>query len=390
MHGHEAMGALATTHGPSTAAPSSTRASLQRALLVCGIASSLVYGAMNAFVPYLWPEYDSSWQTVSELSAIDAPTRPVWVGLGFLYTALYGAFGAGVWMEGKGSRALRVAGALVFVSAVLGIFWPPMHLRPVLAAGGGTLSDTLHIVWTAAWGLLSMVAMGFAAAHFRWRFRAFTVLSIGAMLAFGTLTSRDAPNVDLNLPTPWMGVWERVNIGIFYVWVIAFAAALLRAHRRDGAKTGGGLRAQIKLLVGAGDRIMLYTLPFAVLGIVANVLWPAAFHVGTVGIPIGVVLLALGVPMWIGSAVQILVYVPKGKLITTGPFAILIHPLYTSVALLVIPGVGMVFGSWVGFAIGLALYLSSRRFAPAEERDLAAQFPDEYPAYKKRVLLPWL
>src|SRR5205085_11669587 len=44
----------------------------------------------------------------------------------------------------------------------------------------------------------------------------------------GALTSMDAPRVAENLPTPWVGVWERINIGVFLLWVAALATALLR------------------------------------------------------------------------------------------------------------------------------------------------------------------
>lgn len=390
------MGTLVTGHAPPHADAAPSVAS-RRALLVCGVAAALTYGAMNAFIPLLWPEYHVASQTVSELSAIDAPTRPLWFGLGLVYTALYAAFGIGVLHAARGARSLRVAGALIVACAVVGLYWPPMHLRSFSAVHGATLTDTLHIVWTAAWGLLSMTAMGFAAAAFGKRFRLFTALSVAVMIGFGMLTSREAPNVPIDLPTPTIGVWERINIGMFYAWVIAFAASMLRrervaAHPEGDGASGVRLGALIKVLVGAGDRIMLAWLPFAALGIAANVVWPALFRIdlGTVGLVTGVVLLAMGVPMWIGSAAQILIYVPKKKLITTGPFAILVHPLYTSVALLVIPGVGLLLGSWLGAALGAILYLASRRFAPAEERDLEKQFPDEYPAYRRRVLLPWL
>ncbi len=128
------------------------------------------------------------------------------------------------------------------------------------------------------------------------------------------------------------------------------------------------------------------------LGVAANVLWPSLFHLGleTTGLVLGGVLLAIGVPLWFVSAAQILISVPKGKLITRGTFAIMVHPLYTSVALLVIPGVSLLFDSWLGVAVGLALYLASRRFAPSEERELSKQFPEEYSAYRARVRLPWL
>jgi protein-S-isoprenylcysteine O-methyltransferase Ste14 len=161
-----------------------------------------------------------------------------------------------------------------------------------------------------------------------------------------------------------------------------------RAERRPASL---GLRAQIKMLVGAGDRIMAHVAPVALGGLAANLLWPSVFRMGlgAAGLVVGGLLVAIGIPLWLTSAIQILVVVPKGKLITRGPFALVLHPLYTSVALLVIPGFGLLFDSWLGFVVGLVLYAASRLFAPSEERELAARFP-EYPAYRARVLLPWL
>jgi protein-S-isoprenylcysteine O-methyltransferase Ste14 len=94
--------------------------------------------------------------------------------------------------------------------------------------------------------------------------------------------------------------------------------------------------------------------------------------------------------LWLTAVAQILVSVPKGELITKGPFALVLHPIYTSVALLVIPGCGLVFDSWLGFAIGAVLYVSQRRFAREEEYEMAQRFPREYRAYRSRVLIPWL
>jgi len=44
------------------------------------------------------------------------------------------------------------------------------------------------------------------------------------------LTGLDAPNIPTNGPTPWIGVWERINIGIFMAWVMVLAIALLRTE----------------------------------------------------------------------------------------------------------------------------------------------------------------
>jgi len=153
-----------------------------------------------------------------------------------------------------------------------------------------------------------------------------------------------------------------------------------------------GVHVQVRALVGAGDRIAVLTLPFAAVGLAANIVWPWAFRMGfgAMGMAMGAAFVAVGVPLWLASVAQVLVFVPKGRLITRGPFALMLHPIYTTVALLVVPGCGLLFDSWLGFAIGIVLYGSVRLFGPSEEKALAAQFPREYPAYRERVLLRWL
>jgi protein-S-isoprenylcysteine O-methyltransferase Ste14 len=149
---------------------------------------------------------------------------------------------------------------------------------------------------------------------------------------------------------------------------------------------------KLKVLVGAGDRVMGLALPFILVGVAANILWPTVFRMGSGsgGVIAGVILLVIGVPTWLTSVVQILVNVPRRRLITTGPFAVVLHPLYTSVALLVFPGIGLVLDTWLGPALGIILYVSSRLFAEGEGKILEKVFPKEYPAYRSRVILPWL
>jgi len=148
----------------------------------------------------------------------------------------------------------------------------------------------------------------------------------------------------------------------------------------------------LKTLVGEGDHVMGLALPFAAVGVAANLIWPSAFHMGfgSAGLAVGIVVLAVGVPFWLTSVVQILINVPRKRLITTGPFAVMLHPLYTTVALLVIPGCGLLLDTWVGFAIGAVLYISSRIFSPREEKLLAEEFADRFASYRAKVLLPWL
>jgi hypothetical protein len=42
------------------------------------------------------------------------------------------------------------------------------------------------------------------------------------------LTFVEAPRLQANLPTPWIGLWERVNISVFLLWIAVLATVLLR------------------------------------------------------------------------------------------------------------------------------------------------------------------
>jgi hypothetical protein len=207
----------------------------RKVLLVCGIASSLLYVAMNVFVPMQWEGYSSASQTVSELSAIGAPTRALWVPLGIAYTLLLTAFGWGVWESARRNRPLRIVGGLMVASGVIGLAWPPMHQRAVLAAGGGTLTDTMHIVWSVVTVLFFVLEIGFGAAAFGKRFRLYSIATMMILVVFGTLTGLDGPRVSANLPTPWIGVWERISIAVFLLWVVVLAVGLLRVVDRQDA-----------------------------------------------------------------------------------------------------------------------------------------------------------
>jgi len=210
-------------------------------LLVCGILSSVLYVAMNIFVPMRWGAYSLASQTVSELSAIGAPTRPLWVPLGNLYTLLLMAFGWGVREVAGRNRNLRIAGTLMMAHAFVGLYWPPMHLRGVEP----TLTDALHIVWALAAVLLMLLTIGFGAAALDRRFRIYSFATLAVFVVFGTLTGIDGPRIAADLPTPWIGVWERINIAAFMLWVAVLAVVLLRgAAERErvgvAAESGAG------------------------------------------------------------------------------------------------------------------------------------------------------
>ena len=214
---------------------------IRKTLLACGVLSSVLYIAITVFVAMQWEGYSSASQTISELSAIGAPTRSLWVLPAAFYTVLVIAFGWGIWKSAGRTRALRIVGGLTLAYGALGLIWPfaPMHLREALAAGGGTVSDTLHLALATVTVVLMLLAIGFGAAAFGRRFRLYSIASLAILAVCGALTFLDAPRIAANLPTPWIGVWERINVAVFLLWVVVLAIRLWRApgmavmtHRR--------------------------------------------------------------------------------------------------------------------------------------------------------------
>jgi hypothetical protein len=62
-------------------------------------------------------------------------------------------------------------------------------------------------------GIFTLLAMGFGAAALGKRFRRYSIATMVILVLARALSSLDAPRVAAKLPTPWIAVWERINIG---------------------------------------------------------------------------------------------------------------------------------------------------------------------------------
>jgi len=150
---------------------------------------------------------------------------------------------------------------------------------------------------------------------------------------------------------------------------------------------------KIKALVGSGDTIMGLVLPFLVIGLALNILFPSIFSVGgpstTLKI-ISIIFIIFGVITWIWSAALIVIKVPQNKLITNGPFSLVKHPLYTGVALFVLPWIGFLCNTWLGALIGIVMYIGSRIYSPREEELLSNNYGIAWDKYCSNVKIKWL
>jgi protein-S-isoprenylcysteine O-methyltransferase Ste14 len=149
----------------------------------------------------------------------------------------------------------------------------------------------------------------------------------------------------------------------------------------------------LKRLIGSGDKVMRTAMPVFVVGLILNLISPQVFSVGG---PVAwlrtlsIVVLIPGVTLWLWAVALVLLRVPRGKLITSGPFALMRHPIYTCFGLLVLPWVGFLLDTWLGLPVGLALYLGARRYAGEEDAALRREFGAAWEAYEGRVVVRWL
>lgn len=209
-----------------------------RVLLFCGILSPLLYAAADMVAGMSWAGYSFRDQTISELGAIGAPSRALFTTLLIPVYVLLVAFGAGVWRVAAGERRLRVAAALLIAFGIIALTvgqFAPMRLRGMVQGSAGAL----HLAEGLVEMLILVAAMGFAAA-LGGHFRRYTFLTIIVMLAFGLWSGLAISRVEAGLPTPWIGVKERIFWYAYQLWFIVLAASLLagRDRRADRASPG--------------------------------------------------------------------------------------------------------------------------------------------------------
>jgi hypothetical protein len=219
--------------------------SLRSLLLACGLAYALLYVVMNDLVAAsLYEGYSRVSQAVSELSATQAPTRGMLRAMIWPFAALELAFGVGVWAASDGRRALQVVGGVVAAHALISPLWllAPMTSRSEMG-GSMPATDLGHLVLSAATVLMIVAMLGFSAAAFQRWFRAYSLLSVGAVLLFGALTGIEAQHLPSSGATPLMGLYERIAMAAWLLWMATLSVKLLIEVAPIGIDVLGRARA---------------------------------------------------------------------------------------------------------------------------------------------------
>lgn len=213
----------------------------RKALLVCGILSSVLYVGTDVLAAIWYGDYHSfTSRAISELGAIGAPTKQLVDSLMIVYDLLLVAFGVAVWRSPGRKRALHLVGGALIGIATVGRVTPSMNLR-----GTGNISDDLpHIALTGLTVLFILLAIGSGASLYGRRFRLYSFGTLLTVLLFGAWTGFEGGRIAAQQPTPWLGLTERICIGAYLLWVLMLAVTLLRAPKKSPLQDNAGERSE--------------------------------------------------------------------------------------------------------------------------------------------------
>jgi hypothetical protein len=204
----------------------------RKLLLGCGILSSVVYLTADILGSLHWAGYSVADQTVSELAALGSPSRELVMWLFTSYNVLLIAFASGIALAAPDPsdrrRAANAIGMIGWIGVLAAFF--PIHVRGY----AWTINETMHSVLTGITVLFIIAAMVFGGKTADVRFRAYSVATIALTLGFGAWSGWIGRALAADLPTPWIGVAERMCIYSYLAWIAVFAVVLLRAHDESG------------------------------------------------------------------------------------------------------------------------------------------------------------
>lgn len=144
-----------------------------------------------------------------------------------------------------------------------------------------------------------------------------------------------------------------------------------------------------RTLMGDAPRLLTAAGPALIIAAAAAILFPefGSFTLRFRGpfVWAAVVLIALAVPFWVSAAFELLRAWNSNALAVRGAFGLCRHPIFAAWIWFVLPIVALLFDSWYFLAADIVFAFASVGGARREEEQLAAEFGEEYTAYRRRT-----
>lgn len=183
---------------------------------------------------------------------------------------------------------------------------------------------------------------------------------------------------------------------IYFCFVVMAAVWISQARKtKRTAEHRGGWWMRITAIVTVVAVILIQQAVGKFWTVAELPLWPRTFGVKLLAD--AVALTGMLVMLWARSALgdnwsANITLKQEHKLITSGPYAYVRHPIYSGLLLMIL-GLVIYYANWAGVLLFLIFFFGAY-FGKGrkEEKVLTEKFPEEYPAYRKRVkaLIPFL
>lgn len=139
---------------------------------------------------------------------------------------------------------------------------------------------------------------------------------------------------------------------------------------------------------GVGPKLVLSIIPFIVVFAILNVNFYPIFQIPIHPLYIillGVALILIGIYIYFKSIIAVKKAYNQSILLTSGFFAHMRHPVYSSFILFITPGIICLFNSWLLFIIPVIFYLLFIIYIRLEEIYCLEKYGEDYILYKEKV-----
>lgn len=194
----------------------------------CGIAAVALYIGATVLGGILDPQYSQVHNAVSELTGSEAPNREVLAPLYIVYNVMLFGFAYALFRASSGGRLFKVGVVLFAIGGLSGI-GQVTFFRMDTVGTAATTAGTMHLVLAGVSPLLCVataILYGFAFRR-EATFRGLSTYSFAAAV----LLVLTAPAAVAGIDTDVMGLFERITIGVFMLWVVVVSAHSLLAAR---------------------------------------------------------------------------------------------------------------------------------------------------------------
>lgn len=138
--------------------------------------------------------------------------------------------------------------------------------------------------------------------------------------------------------------------------------------------------------LGIGPKIGAVTFPWLAVAIYFSVKFKSLFAFAENGsralFYTGLALIIIGAIMYFLTAPALLKGLKETKLMTTGTFYLCCNPLYSSIILLIIPGISLMMNSWLVLTTSLVAYVLFKIFIKSEYAEMEKFFGDDFKKYR--------